>query len=105
MGIGNTRQIKLIQITPVKGAEGNWSSEIETSYNAWADISNASQFRDYQNGQVQLGENKRFKVRFRFDQYPGADWKVRYMNKDWTVSSITQEDEKRFYWIITAQAK
>lgn len=105
MGIGERKQIKLVQIAPAKGAEGNWNSEVETSFNTWAEISNTNPFRDYQNGQVQLGESKRFKVRFRFDVYPGADWKVRYTGKDWTISGITRENEKSFYWIITASAK
>lgn len=104
MSIGTRRQIKLIQITPAKGSEGNWNSEVETSFNTWADITNVNQSRDYERGQVQLGESKRFKVRFRFDQYPGADWKVSYGGKDWTVSSVRKEDEKQFYWIITASS-
>lgn len=102
MSIGQRHQIKLVQITPAKGSEGNWSTETETSFNTWADISNPSTARDYANGSVSLGQTKRFKVRFRFDEYPGADWKVRYDEKDWTVSGIVKEDEKRFYWIITA---
>jgi SPP1 family predicted phage head-tail adaptor len=104
MSIGQSRQIKLIQITPAKGSEGNWNSEVETSFNTWAEISNGTQGRDYANGQVKLGETKRFKVRFRFDQYPEADWKVRYAGKDWTVSSVTKESEKQFYWVITASS-
>lgn len=104
MGIGTTRQIKLVQITPAKGSEGNWNSEVETSFNTWAEITSVSQGRDYSNGQVAMNQSKRFKVRFRFDQYPGADWKVRYSLRDWTIISIVKQDEKQFYWIITASS-
>lgn len=107
MGIGQRRQIKLVLITVPKGAEGNYDSttESQTSFNTWAEITSINQFRDYQNGQTQLGQTKRFKVRFRFDEYPGADWKIEYAKKEWTVSSVVKEDEKQFYWIITALAK
>jgi SPP1 family predicted phage head-tail adaptor len=105
MGIGSRRQIKLIQITPAKGSEGNWSTETQVPFNTWAEISSVIQFREYQHGVTDLGQTKRFKVRFRFDKYPGADWKVEYANKEWTVSSVVKEDEKQFYWIITATAK
>lgn len=104
MGIGQRRQIQLVQITPSKGSEGNWNSEVETTFNSWAEITNVTSGRDYANGQVSLGQSKRFKVRFRFDQYPGADWKVKYDNRDWTVSSVAKENEKQFYWIITASS-
>lgn len=105
MGIGQRKQIKLIQLTPSKGAEGNWNTTVETSFNTWAEISNVSSFRGFEIGQNNLGETKRFRVRFRFDVYPGADWKVRYDGKDWTISSIQRENEKSFYWNIQAQAK
>lgn len=104
MSIGQRRQIKLVQITPSKGSEGNWNSEVETSFNTWADITSVNQLRDYANGQTSLGQSKRFKVRFRFDEYPDADWKVQYADKDWTVSSVVKQDEKQFYWIITASS-
>lgn len=104
MSIGQRRQIQLVQITPARGAEGNWNSEVETLFNTWAEIANVSQGRDYSNGQVALGQSKRFKVRFRFDEYPGADWKVRYDRRDWTVSSVVKENEKQFYWIINASS-
>lgn len=105
MGIGTRKQIQLVQITPAKGAEGNWNSEVETNHNSWAEVTSVNQSRDYDHGQTNLGQTKRFKVRFRFDQFPGADWKVRYVGKEWTVSGIVMQDEKQFYWIITASAK
>jgi SPP1 family predicted phage head-tail adaptor len=106
MGIGEMKQIKLVQLLTTKGANGNWTAPVEgEKFGAWAEISNSSGFRDYQNGQTQLGSTKRFKVRFRFDKYPKADWKVIYDGKEWTISVREKVDEKRFYWLITAQAK
>lgn len=106
MGIGSMKQIKLVQLLSVKGADGNWTTAVEgEKFGAWADISNPSGSRDYDKGQTQISSTKRFKVRFRFDKYPNCDWKVVFDGKDWTISTREKVDEKRFYWLITAQAK
>jgi SPP1 family predicted phage head-tail adaptor len=104
MGIGERKQIQLIQLTSSKGPEGNWNSEAGTPTNTWAEVTSVNQSRDYANGQTGISETKRFKVRFRYDKHPGVDWKIRYDSKDWTVSSVIRENEKSFYWIITASA-
>jgi SPP1 family predicted phage head-tail adaptor len=106
MGIGSRQQVQLIQVLTVKAAAGNWTENVEgLKFGVWAEISNPSGFRDYQNGQTQLGTTKRFKIRFRFDKFPNADWKIRYDEKEWTISTKGKLDEKRFYWLITAQSK
>lgn len=106
MGIGARKQIQLVQVVSTKGEAGNWTDNVEgLRFGLWAEITNPSGFRDYQNGQTQLGQTKRFKVRFRFDKYPGADWKVKYDERTWTISDKQKLDEKRFYWLITAQSK
>jgi SPP1 family predicted phage head-tail adaptor len=105
MGIGQRKQVQLVQIVSTKQAAGNWVEAEGVKFGAWAEVSNASGFRDYQNGQTQLGNTKRFLIRFRFDKYPNADWKIRYENKDWTISNRQAVNEKRFYWSITAQSK
>lgn len=105
MGIGERKQVKLIQMITAKVADGNWVTTEGERFGAWAEISNPSGFRDYQNGQTQLGSTKKFLIRFRFDKYPDCDWKVRYDGKDWTISERRKVDEKRFYWLITATSK
>lgn len=106
VGVGIRKQVQLVQVVTSKATAGNWTDNVEgLRFGIWAEITNPSGFRDYQNGQTQLGNTKRFKVRFRFDKYPGADWKVKYEGKDWTISSIQRVDEKKFYWLITAQSK
>lgn len=106
MGIGVRKQVQLVQVVSTKADTGNWTTNTEgLRFGVWAEIGYPSGFRDYQNGQTQLGTTKRFKIRFRFDKYPNADWKVKYDGKDWTISEKQKLDEKRFYWLITAQSK
>lgn len=105
MGIGQRKQIRLKQVLVTVDAAGRNIESSGQSFSVWAEISNPSGFRDYQNGQTQLGKTKRFLVRFRFDRFPNCDWKIEYENKDWTVSEIQRVSEKNFYWQITATSK
>lgn len=105
MGIGQRKQIRLQQVLVTQDADGRNTESSGAAYSTWAEVENPSGFRDYSNGQTQLGSTKRFKVRFRFDKFPNCDWVVRYDNKDWTPSTIQKLDEKNFYWLITATSK
>lgn len=105
MGVGNSIPVRLVKKTTVQASDGTWETQPDEVYNVWAEIKNVNQFRDYQNGQTQLGQAKRFKIRFRFDLYPDADWRIKYQNSEWTVTSINQDKEKRFFWILIATRK
>ena len=105
MGIGQRRPVKLIQIAVAIGADGRNIESEGISFQTWAEISDTSGFRDYLNGQTQMGNSKRFLIRFRFDQYPNADWKIVYQGKEWTVSEISKVAEKQFYWTFRATSK
>lgn len=105
MGIGNRKQIRLSQVLVTVDGNGRNIESVGANYSCWAEVTNPSGFRDYQNGQTQLGKTKRFLVRFRFDKFPNADWKIEYENKDWTVTEIQKSDEKNFYWQLTATSK
>jgi SPP1 family predicted phage head-tail adaptor len=106
MSVGTRKQIQLIHITVNQGADGQWSERSEEIHNTWAEVTNVNSFRDYENGQTGSWLTKRFRVRFKFDHDPlAADWKIRYQGKDYLVSGVVREDEKKFYWVITAQTK
>jgi SPP1 family predicted phage head-tail adaptor len=106
MGIGVRKQVQLIQVLSVKDpSDGHWIETEGMKFGVWAEVSNPSGFRDYQNGQTQLGNTKKFLIRFRFDKYPDADWKILYENKEWTISNRQPVNEKRFYWQFTALSK
>ena len=105
MSIGKRAQVQLVQLLVAKDGHGRNIEQEGQRYGAWAEVSNPSGFRTYEGGQTQLGATKRFMIRFRFDRYPDCNWKIRYENKDWTLSSIEKMNEKRFYWRITATSK
>ncbi len=101
-GIGQRKQVQLVQIAVAQGVSGRNTETEGQKFGVWADIINPSGFREYENGKTTLGQTKLFKIRFRFDRFPDADWKIRYDNSDWTISKLLKQDEKRFYWLITA---
>jgi SPP1 family predicted phage head-tail adaptor len=103
MGIGQRKQIQLVQMNREKGTDGKWISAAEDTFTTWAEVLSPSGGRSYEHGQTVLDNTRRFLIRYRFDKFPFADWKVRYQGKDWTVKNLQQQDEKRFYWAITAE--
>lgn len=105
MGIGLRKQVQLVQLLVTQDSDRRNVEAEGDKFGLWAEVTNPSGFRAYLNGQTQLGHTKSFLVRFRFQKYPNANWKIRYENKDWTISEIQQRNEKRFYWQITATAK
>jgi SPP1 family predicted phage head-tail adaptor len=105
MGIGLRKPVKLIQIAVTVDADGRNIESNGLSFKTWAEVSEPSGFRDYLNGQTQMGSTKKFLVRFRFDQFPNADWKIVYNGREWTVSEIQKVDEKQFYWSFRATSK
>lgn len=105
MGIGQRQPIKLVQIAVTIIGNGRNIESEGISFQTWAEISNPSVFRDYLYGQTQMGKTKNFLVRFRFDKYPNADWKVIYNGVQWTISQIQKVNEKPFYWLLIGSNK
>lgn len=105
MGIGKRVQVQLVQLLVAQDTDGRNKEAEGDKFGVWAEVSNASGFRGYADGQTQMGSNKKFLIRFRFDKHPDCNWKIRYDGKDWTLSEIKKVDEKRFYWQMTGNAK
>lgn len=106
MGIGQRHQIQLIRLQSTKTAAGNWGSPVEVeTIDTWAEISDVSGGREFDQSKVKMDSVKRFLIRYRIDKYPNCDWRIRYQGQDWTVTDIRQTDEKRFYWQMTASSK
>lgn len=105
MGIGERKQIQLIKTVSTRDAAGVVTNSEGDKIGCWAEVRNPSGFREFANGQTQMEMTKVFMVRFRFDKHPGVQWKIRYQNKDWTVQQRQEDNEKRFYWRITATSK
>lgn len=104
MGIGQRKRVTLTTIAVTQDDNGRNIESFGDTYKVWAEVSNPSGFRQYLNGQTNLGKTKDFKLRFRFDKHPGADWKIIYEGKEWTVKEIQRKDEKNFYWFVTASS-
>jgi head-tail adaptor len=97
--------IKLVKNVVTKEAGGNWGEPTETEYDLWAELLDPpSAFRTYE-AQTQLGQVKRFRIRFKYNLEPTANWKIKFRGFEWTVMSIEPEKERMFYWIITARHK
>jgi len=105
MGIGQTKRVTLSQVLVTQDANGRNIESTGRVYRSWAEVTNPSGFRTYLNGQTQLGKTKLFRLRFRFDKHPNAEWKIVYEDKEWTVSEIQRISEKNFYWELTAASK
>lgn len=107
MGIGERKQVQLILVSAEASVTGKWqeSRPEGPKWGAWAEILRASGSRGYDQSQTQMSHERRFRIRFRFDKYPGANWFIRYQGKDYAVSNIEREDEKKFYWLLTGNAK
>lgn len=105
MGIGLRKQVQIIPVTSEKNESGSWVETEGTKAGVWAEVTDPSGFRAYQNGQTQLGETKNFLIRYRFDRFPNCDWRLVYDGRRWTVSEIRKVDEKRFYYRLTATSK
>ncbi len=97
--------IKLIKNEVAQESGGNWGEPTETKYSLFAQlVPPSSAFRSY-DAQTQLGQVKGFKVRFNFDLHPTGDWKIEFRGKDWTVQSIEPDEDRQFFWTITANHK
>ena len=105
MSIGQRHQVQIEPYTNAKGSAGQNIETAGTPIGVWAEVQNPSGFRAYQNGQTQLGSTKDFFIRYRFDKFPDADWRLIYDGKRWTVTEIRKQEEKRFYYRLTATAK
>lgn len=97
--------IKLVKMEVLQEAGGNWGSPTETKYNLFAEILEPSSAHRTYDAQTQLGQVKRFRLRFRFDLFPTGDWKIEFRSLTWTIVSIEQDQDRQFYWIITANHK
>lgn len=106
--IGKRKPFKLIDETPGL-INGEHEPGSVTIYRGWGEFgkgfgSNYSS-RSVMNNQVQI--DKFFEVRFRFrdDITVDANTRLVYNGNKYTVTGIRRDDEKRFYRVITVQAK
>ena len=95
------KQIRLEKWVSTKDGSGDFKETV-TKYNLWAEVVTSSTSRGSVGGSTKLTQTVQFRVRFRPDFKPTGDWRVVHDGRRYTVTSIEKENQKRFYWLITA---
>lgn len=101
---GLKKQIRLENWKTTKDANGNNTEAIEVKYNFWAEVERLGGSKSSLNGKTGLSNDMKFTVSFRPDWFPTGNWRVIYRGRRHKVTSIEQQDEDRFQWIITAES-
>lgn len=101
---GLSEQIRLEKWTSSKSNAGDFQESIQR-YNLWAEVVSSGGARATQAGQTTINQTVTFRVRFRPDFKPTGNWRVVYEGKRYTVTALEKENNKRFYWLITAIAR
>lgn len=104
MKIGRSKRIQLLKVVNTKAANGS-NVNTTTKYTYYAEVVSGSGFRNYQNSQTQLGSSYRFKIRHNAALDVDSKYSIIYDGKQFTVTGITRDAERNFYWLIDAVAK
>lgn len=99
------KQIRLEKWATTQDGNGNNIEAITVKYNLWANVKRTAGQRVQVAGKIELSSSIKFSVRFRPDFNPSGNWRVVYNGNRHTVQSIVQDEEKRFYWTITADSQ
>lgn len=103
--IGSAHPIKIVVLTITRDVTGFAKTVELPVWAGWAQVREASGYREYQNGQALLGHVKEFKIRYNPALSPDVNTRVIYSGKRYTVTSIEPDREKTFYWNIRATAE
>lgn len=97
--------VKLLKYENAQLSGGEWDDDqTPVEYKVFAEVLKGSGSRFYDH-QTILGQTKKFRMYFRDDLDLDGNWKIKWRGKEWTVTDIEQEDERRFHWILTATHK
>jgi len=103
-GVGEYKQILLYKYTTNIDAAGN-VSQSSMAYKVWAEITNVGGGRSQVDGRTTLSNGKEFKIYFRQQLQPNADYKIQYYGEMYAITGLQRINEKRFNWLITANAQ
>ena len=99
-----THQIRLEKWLTTKDGIGNNTEQVVTEVNVFAEVRRLSGDRASLNGQTFLDNMFQFRFRFNPKIDPTGNWRIIYDGRRFTVHSIEQEEQRRFYWIVKAEA-
>ena len=104
MSIGTRKPFKLLDETPIR-TNGNPIANSRVIYNGFGEFSNPRSSRSVLNNLTQFDKFFEIKFRFKDDVEVNVNTRVVYNGNKYTVQGIRRDEEKRFYRIITVQAK
>ena len=105
MNIGKSKRIQLLKVVNSKDAVTGANKNTTTRYTYYAEVVSGSGFRSYQNSQTQMVSSYRFKIRHNTALDVDSKYSIIYDGKQFTVTGITKDKERNFYWLIDAVAK
>lgn len=103
--VGLMKEIKLEWLKATKDGSGNNIESVYKRISVWANVKRIGGGRTTRNGQTVLENSIEFKVYFKPNVFPTGNWRVVYDGKKFTGQSIVKDEEKLFYWVITAKAE
>lgn len=103
-GIGQYKMVKLYQYSIGKDGNGDNTETLSLRYRTFADVVDRGGSRSVERNQVSLGDVKQFKIRWRENWLLDSKWFIKYFGKQYAISKIERINEKRFNWLITADA-
>jgi len=103
-GIGEYKMVKLYQYAITKDSSGDNVETLSLRYRTFADVVDTGGGRSVERSQVGLSDIKQFKIRWRDNWLLDSKWFIKYFGKQYAISKIERINEKRFNWLITADA-
>ena len=97
-------QIKIEWWKTSKDGAGNNVEDIWKALHLWADVKRLGGGRITANGQTALSDSVEFKIFRRVDTWPTGNYRIVYDGKRFTPQSIVKDKERKFYWVILANA-
>lgn len=102
MGIGKYKPIKLFRYDlGLPSQNGNYSENSTVQYLLWAEVTDESGNRVFNNGLAQLSDTKTFKIYYR-GYNPYARYVIQYYGNYYEISAARRVNEQRFNWVLTA---
>lgn len=97
-------QIRLEKWISAKNGSGDAKESITEKINVWAEVTRSGGDRSSLNGKDGLTNFFIFRFRFNPKFNPTGNWRVVYDQRVFTPHTIEKESQRRFWWIIKAEA-
>lgn len=96
--------VRLSKWVTIKDANGNNTESITKNVSTFAEVTDISGNRTTLYGDTDMAKLKRFRIRFNTKFNPTGNWRIIYDGDRYTVTKISKDEEKRFFWTFEATA-